>query len=190
MDLRQIVETYGYLAVFVGAFLEGETILILAGFAARLGYLQLHWVILLAIIAGTLGDQLYFYLGRRYGDRMLRRSRSIQVRARKFGRLLRRYQTPLVLVIRFLYGLRIVGPIVIGMSRVHPAKFVVLNVAGAVIWAIVVAGAGYLFGSALELLLKDIKRYEGLALAALVALSMLAWAAYSYRSRKSRNGQK
>ena len=45
MNLAQILQDYGYAAVFVGTFLEGETIMVLGGLAAQLGYLSLDWVI-------------------------------------------------------------------------------------------------------------------------------------------------
>lgn len=58
MPLADLLREYGYYAVFLGTFLEGETVLVMAGFAAHSGYLQLPWVI--AVAGGTLGDQLYF----------------------------------------------------------------------------------------------------------------------------------
>ncbi len=64
MTLESFIQTYGYLALLVGTFLEGETILVLAGFAAHLGYLNLPWVILVAFVGTLSGDQLFFYLGR------------------------------------------------------------------------------------------------------------------------------
>ena len=73
MNLAGLLATYGYLAVAVGTFLEGETILLMAGFAAHCGYLDLSKVILVAFVAGFLGDQFYFFLGQRYGDRILAR---------------------------------------------------------------------------------------------------------------------
>jgi membrane protein DedA with SNARE-associated domain len=71
VSLPQLLSNYGYLTVFVGSLLDGETILLLAGFAARQGYLTLHWIVLPAICGGTIGDQVYFFLGRRYGGTLL-----------------------------------------------------------------------------------------------------------------------
>jgi len=56
IDLPGLIDTYGYWAVFIGAFLEGETILALAGLAAYREYLDLRWVILVALMAGFLAD--------------------------------------------------------------------------------------------------------------------------------------
>ena len=58
MDFAALVHTYGYAAVFIGSFLEGETTLALGGFAAQRGHLALPWVIAVAEAGGFLGDQL------------------------------------------------------------------------------------------------------------------------------------
>ena len=71
MSLAEMVSTYGYAAIAIGTFLEGETVLILGGFAAYRGYLELPWVLVSAFIGTLLGDQLYFYIGRTKGHRFL-----------------------------------------------------------------------------------------------------------------------
>ncbi|MGW8187802.1 MAG: DedA family protein [Desulfobacterales bacterium] len=63
--LESLIEKFGYLAVLLGTFLEGETILVLGGFAAHRGYLLLAGVILTAFCGSLMGDQLFFFLGRR-----------------------------------------------------------------------------------------------------------------------------
>lgn len=73
MDIPGLIQNYGYLAVAVGTFLEGETILIMAGAAAHRGYLTMPMVIMVGTIASFFGDQLYFYVGRRYGAALLKR---------------------------------------------------------------------------------------------------------------------
>ena len=75
MSLETMIATYGYGAVLVGTFLEGETVVLLGGFAAHRGYLDLPWVIAVAFAGSLLGDQLYFYLGRRHSARILRSDR-------------------------------------------------------------------------------------------------------------------
>lgn len=168
MTLTGLVAQYGYLAVFAGAFLEGETVLVLAGFAAHQGYLSLPWVIALALCGGMLGDQSCFFLGRRYGAALLRRFPKLVPGIERVDRLLQRYHAWLIIGMRFMYGLRLVGPIAVGMSRLPTWRFVAFNLLGATIWAPLIAGAGYLFGHALELLFADIKRFEEVVLLLIV----------------------
>ncbi len=173
VTLSQLLSDYGYLAVFVGSLLEGETILLLAGYAAHQGYLSLHWIVLLAFCGGTLGDVVYFLLGRRFGSAWLRRFPRLTVPAQRVNRLLLRFHEALIVGVRFMYGLRILGPIVIGMSEVRAWRFVLFNALGAALWAVLVTALGFLFGHALQLLFAQAEQYEAMALLLIVALGVL-----------------
>ena len=181
--LQSLVENYGYYGVFAGAFLEGETVLVMGGFAAHRGYLALPWVMLAAFFGSLFGDQLYFFLGRRHGRRILQRFPMLRARANKVEALLARYHTPIILVMRFLYGLRIAGPIVIGMSGVPALKFVGLNIISAVVWAVLFSSVGYLFGEVLGLMLANLKRYEMAALGVIALIGITIWIAYRLRNK-------
>jgi len=184
MDLPGLIDTYGYWAVFVGAFLEGETILALAGLAAYRGYLDFVPVVLIALFAGFLGDQFFFFLGRYKGAEILARFPNWQARAHKFDAMLSRWHAPLIVGIRFMYGFRIMGPILLGMGRVPAWKFMVYNFIGASIWAPLIAGLGYMFGSALEAVLHDLKRYELWAAIGIVLIALAVGAVHVVRTRK------
>jgi len=172
-SLPKLVADYGYLAVFVGTLLEGEAILLLAAYAAHRGYLSLPVVMAVAFFGATLGDQIFFFSGRFFGSGLMRRLPMIRARAERINALLLRYHAALIIGIRFAYGLRIAGPIVIGMSTLRARRFLVFNALGAMIWAPVIAGIGYLFGHALEWLFADLKEYETIGLLALLLLFML-----------------
>ncbi len=184
MTLESLINTYGYAAILVGTFVEGETILVLGGFAAHRGYLALSWVLVAAFIGSLCGDQLFFFLGRWHSQTFLAKHPSWKVRVDKAQGLLERFQRPLILLFRFLYGLRTVAPFVIGMSRVPIAQFLLLNIVGALVWAIVVGAGGYLFGTALEILIGDIKRYETALFAAIAAIGVLIWTIHVYFCRR------
>jgi membrane protein DedA with SNARE-associated domain len=160
LDIPEFIDTYGYLAVFVGSLLEGETILALAGLAAYREYLDFRVVVLVACLAGFLGDQVYFFLGRYRGQQILARFPDFRDRAHRFDALLSRWHAPLIIGIRFMYGFRIVGPVMLGMGRVQAWKFVVYNFIGAAIWAPLIAGIGYEFGDVVERVLGNMKRFE------------------------------
>jgi membrane protein DedA with SNARE-associated domain len=186
IPFETLVETYGYWAILIGTFAEGETILVLGGFAAHRGYLALPWVILAAFIGSLCGDQLFFYLGRSHSQRVMARLPSWKERIRKAKRLLERFQTPLILGFRFLYGLRAVIPFVIGMSSVPASRFILLNTISALIWAIVVGTGGYLFGNILEIMLGDIKHYERAILGGVAVIGMCFWIVRRYLHGRKR----
>lgn len=185
MDLQSLVDTYGYLAIFVGAFLEGETILAMGGFAAQSGYLDLRMVILVALFAGFLGDEFFFFLGRYQGTRILARYPNIARRADAIDQMLARFHAPLIIGIRFMYGFRIAGPILIGMGRIPAWQFALYNFIGACLWAPLIAGLGYFFGHALAALLKSVYQYELLGLIAVAIIIATVWVILRLRARRA-----
>jgi membrane protein DedA with SNARE-associated domain len=183
-DLAGLIDTYGYWAVLVGAFLEGETIIALAGFAAHRGYLDFMLVVSVALLAGFGGDQFYFFLGRAKGAQILEKHPEMRDRAHRFDELLARWHAPLIVGIRFMYGFRIVGPILLGMGRVPAWKFLVFNFIGAAIWAPLVVGVGYLFGEAMHAVLQDMHRFEIWGFVALLVIGVGAFAYHRWRERR------
>lgn len=182
--LQSLIETYGYWAILLGTFLEGEAILVLGGFAAQLGYLSLAGVMLSAFVGSFLGDQLYFYIGRRYGPRLIATRLSWQANADRVYAILMRRQTFLILTFRFYYGLRNVTPFVIGASQISRRRFFVLNFIGAAIWAVTVAAGGYYFGHAMQAMFDGFARFELYALAGLAAAGLAVWAVGIVRRRR------
>jgi membrane protein DedA with SNARE-associated domain len=175
MSLASLIDTYGYLAILVGTFFEGETILVLGGFAAHRGYLHLPWVILAAFIGTLLGDQLFFVLGRWHSEKILAKRPSWKRRVEKAQARIRGFRIPFLIVFRFLYGLRSVTPFVVGMSDVPAPLFLFLNALGAMIWAVAVGTGGYLFGNVLEIFIANVKRYELYVFVTIAAVGAVIW---------------
>jgi membrane protein DedA with SNARE-associated domain len=158
--LQQYITHYGYIAVMIGTFLEGETILILAGVAVKIGYLKMMGVILAAFFGTFGGDQLFFFIGRYKGPRILARRPQWLHKAKKVNKWINDHQNTVMLGFRFLYGFRTITPFIIGMSGIPTRKFFIFNFFGALIWSVIVASAGYIFGHAAEYVFKDIRQYE------------------------------
>jgi membrane protein DedA with SNARE-associated domain len=186
MSLAELISTYGYAAIGIGTFLEGETILILGGLAAHRGYLELPWVIVCAFLGTLFGDQLFFYLGRIKGKEFLEKRPHWKIKSDKVFTLLDRHQVWVILGFRFLYGLRTVTPFIIGASRVSPLRFLILNIIGAAIWASVVGTLGYLLGNTVELLMGNIKKYELLLFAILAGVGVSIWLVKWYKRTTSK----
>lgn len=184
VQVVRFVQQYGYAVLVAGTFLEGETVLVLGGLAAKLGYLHLSGVMAAGFAGTLLGDQLYFHLGRRYGPALLVRRPRWRVSADRAFALVERHPDLIILAFRFLYGLRTVTPFVLGMSRVPAWRYTLLNAAGGVAWAVAVAGAGYLVGHAAEVFLGELKRYEGAVAAAVVLAGAAVWVVHLGRARR------
>jgi membrane protein DedA with SNARE-associated domain len=177
MDIPQLLQDYGYFAVGVGAFLEGETILILAAVSAQLGYLKLPIVIAVAAIGAFLGDSFYFFAGRRYGARLMQRFPRLGAAVPRVDRFVGRWHALAVFMLRFTYGLRVAGPFVLGAGRMKTWVFIAANACGALTWAALLSAIGYAFGQAATALLGDIARVEhiaiGLAIILLIAIPVV-----------------
>jgi membrane protein DedA with SNARE-associated domain len=181
MSPETLISTYGYVAVGIGTFLEGETILVLAGLAAHRGYLDLKWVMVCAFFGTLLCDQLFFYLGRSQGRAALAKRPRWQARSERVFTLLERHPAWTIVGFRFLYGLRTVTPLLIGASRVPVLRFTLLNIVGAVLWAVVFGGVGYLFGEVFQAVIGDVRRYELWAFGLLALVGAAIWIAHWQR---------
>ena len=175
MSLESVVAQYGYWALMLGTALEGETILVVAGYLAHRGYLQLPYVIAAAMFGTFVGDQVFFQLGRQSGKAFLARRPHWQVKADRVRNLLDRHRIALVMGFRFMYGLRTVSPFVIGMSGFSRKLFLPLNAASAALWATLIGGAGYVFGRALQQILHDARQFERPIVLGIFGCGIAAW---------------
>ena len=184
MTLASLIADHGYWIVAAGCLLEGETVLLLAGFAAKRGYLDPVDVVVVASVAGFAGDQVLFWLGRRYGRALLARWPAIAKRADRIGALIDRHPQKAAMIVRFIYGTRLAGPILFGMSSMPQARFAPLNAIAAIAWAIVYTTAGWFLGAAAEACAVDLRRIEGWLLAIVIA-AVAAWRLTVFLKRRT-----
>ena len=172
--LEQLVADYGYVAILIGTFFEGETILLVGAFAAHEGFLRIDLVVLIAFIGSCAGDQFRYMIGRRYGHARLMDRPWLAERVARITRWLERYPTLFILGFRFVYGIRNVAPVAIALSKIPPWRFYVLNVVAAALWAVTGGLAGYLFGAAVEAFIGQLHAVEQRLIAG-VALAVIGY---------------
>lgn len=176
MDVTQLLRDYGYFAVLFGTFFEGESILLAAGALAQRGVLQWPWVIALAALGGFAGDQCWFWVGHFFGPKLVNRVQKIQAAKVRLDALMSRGDAWIVMGIRFMYGLRIAGPILIGMSAISWQRFAFFNAIGAIVWAVLVFTGGYLLGASIEAAASQWRYVTiGVAVVAVIAIAIWFW---------------
>lgn len=183
MTLETFVATYGYPALFAGTLLEGETILIIAGFMAHSGYLHLPWVMLTAFLGAFIADQFFFQVGKRNGKAFLEKRPQWEPRVNRVRAFLVRYHVAGILGYRFIYGMRTITPLLIGASDFNTRRFIILNLCSTILWSMVISSAGYFFGHIVEVVLEDFRRYELVVMVVMAALAGGIWF-YRYHLRK------
>jgi len=191
--LRNAVVQYGYWAVGAALLLEnagipvpGETILLLASFLAYSQHeLRLAWIIVVATLAATLGDNLGFALGLYGGRALFARYQTIfRIRAATLERgekLFAQYGAVTIFFARFIFGMRIIAGPMAGVLRMPWRKFLIFNFLGAAVWVTTISGVGYLFGRHWQRLQQDLKRFDVIALIVVLVVAFVIW-------RRNRNG--
>lgn len=182
MTIETIIVRYGVIAVFLGAGIEGETVVVLGGLLAHRGLIDPVAAAIAASAGSFVADQFFFLTGRHF--RQAGWMQRLLVRP-AFARAMQRFEshpTIFVLSFRFIYGLRTVSPAAVGTSNLSARRFVVLNLIAAGIWGTLFTSLGYVFGNAVEALFGRLRSVEhvafvgiGLVLAGFAVVAAWRW---------------
>ncbi len=185
-NLQAIISQGGYVFLFICTVLEGIPVLgmavpghitiILAGFLAKIGTLDLYWVITISIIGAVIGDCLGFYLGRKYGLSFIDRIRPYffitDLHLEKAGNLLQKHTGKAMVIGRFTPATRALMPFLVGTSQTSAKKFWVYNIIGGISWAVLSVMLGYVFGLGYHAVAAHIGRF---ILVAIIAGIIFVW---------------
>jgi membrane protein DedA with SNARE-associated domain len=160
--IQPLVAQHGYWVVFLIIMLEsaglplpGETVLILASvYAGATRELALSLVIAWAAAGAILGDNIGFWIGRKWGARfLLRYGKFIHLPRKrlKLGQhLFARHGAKIVFFGRFVAFLRVLAALLAGVNKYHWPQFLLFNAAGGITWALVVGIGAYVFGESIH----------------------------------------
>ena len=153
------LKEYGYIVLFVWSILEGEMGLIMAGILSHTGDMSVPVSIAVAGFGGFVGDQIYFYIGR-YNKKYI--YTKLYSQRRKFAiahLLLKKYGWPIIFVQRYMYGMRTVIPMAIGLTKYSARQFAFINFVSALFWAALTIIPAYFYGAEILEILKWIKAH-------------------------------
>lgn len=191
-SLEPTLDRFGYLAlglVFLEDFgvpVPGETILIVSAIYAGTGRLSIWLVAVIAFVAAILGDNVGFAIGHfggrplaeRYGKYIFLTPQRLDKAASFFDR----HGGKVIVVARFVEGLRQANGIIAGITGMHWARFVVFNAIGAALWVGLWVSVGYFSGSNINSIYDAATRYEayfaiavGLVIVALIGRRVWHW---------------
>lgn len=147
--LLSLITTYGplvYVILFGYCALKSGTLPLFAGYVAQTGALEIGLVGLASFAGGYLGDELRFWVARRYGDGWLHVRPRLQGVMRKAETLLQRYGSAYMLIYRYPKGMRTIGALPVGLTDITWQRFTLLNAFSALLWSVLLVGGGYVFG--------------------------------------------
>jgi membrane protein DedA with SNARE-associated domain len=162
--LIELMKEYSYIILYFWSILEGESGLIMAGIFSHTGDMNLYLSIFVAGLGGFTGDQIYFWIGR-YNKKYVHKK--FKGQRRKFALahvLLKKYGWPIIFAQRYMYGLRTIIPISIGLTGYDAKKFAIINLISAWVWATVTIVPAWYFGDEILAMLKVLKQYWYIAI--------------------------
>jgi membrane protein DedA with SNARE-associated domain len=190
MDVERFILEHGawsYLVTLAWTFFEGETFVLLAGFAAAQGMLSAPILIIAAWLGSFGGDQCYFWIGRHFGLRLMARKPEWRRSVDRALGWLKRYDIGFILTFRFIYGVRNFSSFACGVSGVAWQRFLVFNFLAALIWATTFVGIGFLCGHALARMLGHVMHQVSVVLLYLFVIILVGGHIAHRFHRKRRN---
>jgi membrane protein DedA with SNARE-associated domain len=168
---------FGESAFFAGFVIPGETAVLLGGFLASQGHLDIVTLIVVVVISAILGDTVGYEVGKRLGPRVLQLSifRRHQTQLDKAQESLRRRGGPAVFLGRWTAFLRAVVPGIAGLSRMRYLTFLFWNALGGITWGITFSLVGYFAGASYERVASTIGKGSAVVVAVLVIAGVVVW---------------
>jgi membrane protein DedA with SNARE-associated domain len=182
-EIMPFLQTYGLLIIFLGVLLEGEFRIIIAGILCQQGTLALGETIAVAIVSAFLSDQIWFQLGRHYGQSLLNRFPFLVKHQHKIQPWVKTKSDTIAFAGRFIYGTRIIGYLILGLHNYSLKRFMLIDSMVATSWCLLGIALGYFLGSNTDRLFGEIQYIEKLLL--LIVVLGLSW--YGYKARKNKN---
>ncbi|MDD3344506.1 MAG: DedA family protein [Sulfurospirillaceae bacterium] len=146
LHLLELMREYGYGILFIWSILEGESGLVMAGLFSHTGDMNLFMAIAFAGVGAFVGDQLYFYIGR-YKKEFVKRKFSSHHRKIALAKaLLNKYGWYIIFAQRYIYGMRTIIPLSIGLTGYSAKKFAIINFCSALCWSALIITPVWYFG--------------------------------------------
>jgi len=145
---QQFVEQFGYWAVFIWTFIEGESVFIAAAALAAAGMLEPWKVIIVAALGAFAGHLAFFALGRWRGMSLINSVPFLKKHYPKANLILDHYAHWSVFIFQYLYGTRLVAAILFGCSSIAFWRFFLLQIINCITWSMLIYAIGHLLGMA------------------------------------------
>ncbi len=170
---KQLIEDYGYFAVFISTVIEGEAVVLAAAALTASGLLESHWVIAMAALGAFIGHVLFFVIGRWKGIQLIEAFPLLRRHYPKANLIMDKYANWSVFIFQYLYGMRLISAVLFGCSTISPGRFLLLQSINCIVWAFVAFFAGHMIGIVAMKLFEAVGIYGLMAVVFVLALAIL-----------------
>lgn len=167
--------TYGYIGLFLYSLGGGFVALIGAAVLSFMGKMDLSLSISIAFVANALGDVMLFYMARYQKGMMMEGIKKHRRKLALSHMLMKKYGSWIILFQKYVYGIKTLIPIAIGLTKYDFKKFLILNVASSAVWAISIGLGSYYSGSALVKVAELISEKPWIAPLILIVFGSILW---------------
>lgn len=182
LDWIEINQSLVYILLFGYCALKSGALPLLAGVLAHSGALEVVPVLAASFLGGYMGDEVRFFVARRYGDKLFASRPRWRAYVERAAQVMERYGTAYVFLYRYPKGMRTIGALPLGLSEISWMRFTLLNAASAALWSGVLVGLGFFLGDQLA---EAAESWWGTASVVLLAIFLIAgWFAFRTINRR------
>lgn len=149
-DTLANLATYGYIILFLYSLGGGMVAIIAAGILSYQGSMNLEISIIIAAVSNFLGDTLLFYMSRYNKNAMIPYLRKHRRKIALSHLLMKKQGDKIIIIKKYIYGLKTLIPVAIGFTKYSPAKFSIINAIGAIIWAVSLGFVSFFAGEFMQ----------------------------------------
>lgn len=185
-DILTSLSTYGYIILFLYSLGGGMVAIIAAGILSYAGKMDLTTSIAVAFVANALGDSLLFYMSRYNKSQMMSYIKKHRRKIALSHVLMKRYGDKIIFFQKFVYGIKTLIPIAIGLTGYSFSKFNILNMISAALWALILGLSSFYAGEALSEFASYFSKYPFLAPLIIFSLLGLLWLYFNKATKKKK----
>lgn len=149
--MEELLDQYGYIALLIGSFFEGETAILVASSLIHHGLFEGPYTVVFGFAGSFISDWLYYFIGRLNGKYFIEKRPGLKAKLQPVQHFFEEHKIQILFSYRFLYGFRIIIPLIIGMSNVKPHQYLGYSLVSGLLWSSTVSAIGYFIGRFLQI---------------------------------------
>lgn len=149
--METFLDQYGYIALTIGTFFEGETAILVASSLIHRGLFEGPYTVLFGFAGSFVSDWLYYLIGRLNGQYFIEKRPALKAKIAPVQHFFHRHKIQILMSYRFMYGFRVILPLIVGMSNIKPMQYLMYSIVSGLVWATTVSTVGYFIGRFLNI---------------------------------------